>query len=1306
MTQKLLLIAFTFLNATLFSQAEQKAFLDWSENTGTQNFFYKTVASRDKDLSVYIAGATKANNGSTDILISKHNTYGDLVWTQQYNGLANGNDYALGIYVDNTANSYITGIVSNDTSSASLTDLIVIKYDPYGDIIWESTFNGDMKGFDGGRDIIVDENTGYVYVTGGTLNSSYNFDIVVVCFNDNGVYQWSYTYDHNSYDDIGYKISLKKGILISGVVTQSPNNYKLQTIKLDPLDGSIITQATSTAVTTSSVEIVSDVAIDNQNNIYITGSYDVVAQGLNYYTMKLDSDLVTQWTQTYNGSSNLNDFAKGLDVDSLGNVYVTGYSTSSTQGENYVTIKYDSTGTQQWVQTFNNQLNSDDEAFDVVVDDSSNVYVTGYSMSEINNKDYYTIKYNSSGVKIWEIQNDANHLNDMATNIAIDDENNIIVTGQCETSPNLFEYRVNKYIQRDIITPTDFNGEAPASNHLFYPNNGQLIDTNHISVTTIKFLTNNTNPTFYFKDHSQTFVFSKPDTAQTNRKDTLHRIDLLFNDANDIAKTYPMEQQDKAYLNFFLPHTGDAKTKGIFGNKRLITPNIYNNIDLMCSSNLHGIKYYFIIKPGGEIRDIQMEFIGASSFSLNSSTNALSINSNIGSITFDKPVAYQLTTGNSTVAVTSFSPTWTSNGASNKFKFNHGTYTSSLTLVIEVDEGNAIYSPTSSGNIKWSTYLGGSSSDMNNKVKTNNLHEIFVVGQSLSTVFPQNSGVSTIFQTANAGAMDGVISKFSPVGELMWSTYVGGDKHDNLVDIAFHPSGDLYFVGNTNSSNLPYVNKSGADNDDSYAGATAIGNTTELYWTPKEAFIFQLSSDAQTNKWLRYYGGSEFDGLTACAFDNNKNFFITGFSNSPDISNVTPTGSYAQTNPSVSPFNNSCDGIIARFNTSSVITWATYIGSKTSVGNAPDDRLMDIVIADGSDGGPQDFYVCGHASGTDYPIVYTGSESHYSSNEDDAVVTRFTNTGAIVWSTYLSGTGSDLAKAIAYNNGLYVTGHTSSSDFLTIDSGNEYYDGSYGTGGSDAFFTKVNINNIITHSTFIGGSNNEYGHDIAIDYTNDVAYISGESNGSDFPIPTNNPTNTYNQSYSGSGTTPFDNFICALKDNQTSMLWGTYLGGSLNECNSGKSNDDLHQSICIDGSNFYLVGLTKTNETQTLPFPLDNNGGAPTYFQSSLNGLMDATLTKFDLVPVNVVGVKELTLANDAISIYPNPTSSNLFIKLNVKIEKASYKIVNSLGQIVSEGQLKANLNSISTERLSSGFYVIEISDNKSIFSNKFVKHD
>src|SRR5207237_6877864 len=95
-----------------------------------------------------------------------------------------------------------------------------------------------------------------------------------------------------------------------------------------------------------------------------------------------------------------------IAIDASGNVYVTGGSSSGNiyTTEDYATIKYNSSGVQQWVQRYNGPANDYDAAVKVLVDSAGNVFVTGQSTGINTNYDYCTIKYNSSGAQQWLIR--------------------------------------------------------------------------------------------------------------------------------------------------------------------------------------------------------------------------------------------------------------------------------------------------------------------------------------------------------------------------------------------------------------------------------------------------------------------------------------------------------------------------------------------------------------------------------------------------------------------------------------------------------------------------------------------------------------------------------------------------------------------------------------------------------------------------------------------------------------------------------------------------------------------------------------
>jgi hypothetical protein len=149
-------------------------------------------------------------------------------------------------------------------------------------------------------------------------------------------------------------------------------------------------------------------------------------------TVCTQAQVTQRWVQRYNGSGNLSDQGKKVLVDkTTGDVYVTGEAYGSASGNDIVTIKYNSLGILQWVSTYNGTGNSDDYASDMVLDNLGNIIVTGSTSSSSSGLDYITIKYNTSGTRLWTKKyNGTANQTDHATSIAVDGlSGSIIITG-------------------------------------------------------------------------------------------------------------------------------------------------------------------------------------------------------------------------------------------------------------------------------------------------------------------------------------------------------------------------------------------------------------------------------------------------------------------------------------------------------------------------------------------------------------------------------------------------------------------------------------------------------------------------------------------------------------------------------------------------------------------------------------------------------------------------------------------------------------------------------------------------------------
>lgn len=306
-------------------------------------------------------------------------------------------------------------------------------------------FNGIGNSEDQSRAMAVDI-SGNVYVTGYSKNNNGDYDFVTMKYNSALVLQWGkrFGWPYNEFASaIAVDVSGNVYVLGTSVSTVMGSSYLI--VKYDSLGVEKWYVETGYGPSAQA----NSIAVDGSGNVYVTGYANYSAQNDNFDTKKLNSSGVLLWEAFYNGNANGSDVAKSIGLDGLGNVYVSGYGDSTGFGADYVTIRYSPAGVRQWVKKYSGPLNDNDYVRAMVVDYYGNVYVTGKSkISENNNDDYVTLKYNSSGEQQGGVMtfNGATNSNDGPWAIYVDGGGNIYVTGGSRNGPrNLSEYGTVKY---------------------------------------------------------------------------------------------------------------------------------------------------------------------------------------------------------------------------------------------------------------------------------------------------------------------------------------------------------------------------------------------------------------------------------------------------------------------------------------------------------------------------------------------------------------------------------------------------------------------------------------------------------------------------------------------------------------------------------------------------------------------------------------------------------------------------------------------------------------------------------------------
>jgi len=153
--------------------------------------------------NIYVAGIVDTEQHDVDYLILKISPTGTLLWERRYNGPGNDVDRARSIAVDTQGNVYITGDADNGkgkgTQRLKGLDIVTLKYDTNGNLLWKQTYNGEADGEDDAVKLLLGKQ-GEVYVVGNSWQGAAKdqgneMDVVFIKYSSDGKRQWVRTYE-------------------------------------------------------------------------------------------------------------------------------------------------------------------------------------------------------------------------------------------------------------------------------------------------------------------------------------------------------------------------------------------------------------------------------------------------------------------------------------------------------------------------------------------------------------------------------------------------------------------------------------------------------------------------------------------------------------------------------------------------------------------------------------------------------------------------------------------------------------------------------------------------------------------------------------------------------------------------------------------------------------------------------------------------------------------------------------------------------------------------------------------------------
>lgn len=408
----------------------------------------------DNQNNVYVAGPCEVKKGNSDYAVVKYSSAGTKIWDRRYNGNGNGEDWADAITVDQNRNVYVTG---RSVGSGSDLDMVTIKYDEAGNEKWVNRFNGSSSGADYGKDVKVDA-LGNVFVTGFANGPSLSAGsaLVLIKIDGNlGNLIWTATHDVLPGENLAVNKEEGNSLVLDG-----------SSIYVTGVSGGAVTIKFSDLGTTFLKQWAVNYGGGNGRRILKdqAGNVVIASWGAGFVNIKYDPAGNVLWQSFYyepNGDAAVWDMA----LDANDNVYVTGYRRDGTiNNSDYATVKYNSSGVFQWASFYKTSTGGRDMARSIAVDGSGNCYVTGTSETVISikngnvnaNSNIATVKYDANGVQQWVIQYDGPDKSvEEGFGVAVDNLNNVYVGGQSAGKLTYIDFVTIKYIQsQPRIIPT------------------------------------------------------------------------------------------------------------------------------------------------------------------------------------------------------------------------------------------------------------------------------------------------------------------------------------------------------------------------------------------------------------------------------------------------------------------------------------------------------------------------------------------------------------------------------------------------------------------------------------------------------------------------------------------------------------------------------------------------------------------------------------------------------------------------------------------------------------------------------------
>jgi hypothetical protein len=581
--------------------------------------------------------------------------------------------------------------------------------------------------------------------------------------------------------------------------------------------------------------------------------------------------------------------------------------------------------------------------------------------------------------------------------------------------------------------------------------------------------------------------------------------------------------------SYFMGQDPGKWRTGVPTYARVEYQGVYPGIDLVYyGTQRRLLEYDFTVAPGADPTAIALRFHGVGGIAIDAEGH-LALESAGGPVRLHKPVAYQHVHGARKNVAAAY--VLKDNG---HVGFRVAAYDRRAPLIID---------PIVS---TYATLLGGNSIDQGFAIAVDAAGNAYVTGNTLSTDFPTTTGS---IQPALVAGTEVFVTKLNAAGNaLVYSTFLGGNLDDAGRGIAVDSAGNAILTGFTTSVDFPVT-----------AGAfqATLGGLIDV-------FVTKLNPTGSALVYSTYLGGTGDDIGLGVALDGPGNAYVTGGTRPTLLTGDYPTtaGAFQVTagGGSCGPGGsiNCRDAFVTKLDPAGAVVYSTLLGGTgDETGNG---------IAVDSTGNAA---VTGFTQSPNFPTI-AGAFQATLLGLTDLFVTKLNAAGsALLYSTYLGGSGEDFGNAIALDGAgtAHLTGTTASANFPTVG-------GPGFSGQGEAFVTKLAL---------IANASPAYSRSLL---SLDVgAAIAVDSAGSALIAGTE-----LRCAVSGiSGCTSFNNDAFVIKVDASAVLLATvFVGGS---------GDDIGHGLALDSAgNPYLTGETTSTDFPTTPSFQMLNQGPPDAF--------------------------------------------------------------------------------------------------------------